>query len=257
MVCWAKLWSWWQVTAYITQELRESVRFLERIYTYDELRLHLMILGQIASVQKFISYDFAKIGNLSKSISLQTAYIRRIFSTRKPLLSFESYQRKGHIQMAVFRLNLFRGSQTQNAGFHRDMVAKIDFGMPYEIQTNPTEKHGSIAVRYCCAEKYSPFSRHEDFIVQPQDWTRATGLAKICWHLEWQVSRKLPWPVWGWGTTSETSESFDAKLHRNMETYVLLAWPVLVWKSIKFGLSSERMTWTLMIFLYSSTENKQ
>lgn len=31
-----------EVTAYITQELRESVRFLERIYTYDELRLHLM-----------------------------------------------------------------------------------------------------------------------------------------------------------------------------------------------------------------------
>lgn len=31
-----------EVTAYITQELRESVRFLERIYTYDELRLHSM-----------------------------------------------------------------------------------------------------------------------------------------------------------------------------------------------------------------------
>ena len=96
MICWAKLWSWWQVTAYITQELRESVRFLERIYTYDELRLHLMILGQIASVQKFIGYDFAKIRNLSKSISLQTAYIPRIFSTRKPLLSFESYQQRSH-----------------------------------------------------------------------------------------------------------------------------------------------------------------
>ena len=35
---------------------------------------------------------------------------------------------------------------------------------------------------------------------------------------------------------------------------VLLAWPVLVWKSIKFDLSS-RMTWTL-IFIYS-TQNKR
>ena len=35
-----------------------------------------------------------------------------------------------------------------------------------------------LLVRYCCAEKYVSFSRHEDFIVQPKDWTRATGIAK-------------------------------------------------------------------------------
>lgn len=41
---------WWsrgemEVTSFITQELRNSIRFLERIFCYDELRLHAMPLG--------------------------------------------------------------------------------------------------------------------------------------------------------------------------------------------------------------------
>ena len=35
-----------QVTAFITSELRNSIRFLERIYCHDELRLHQMPLGE-------------------------------------------------------------------------------------------------------------------------------------------------------------------------------------------------------------------
>jgi hypothetical protein len=34
------------VTAFITFELRNSIRFLERIYCHDELRLHQMPLGE-------------------------------------------------------------------------------------------------------------------------------------------------------------------------------------------------------------------
>lgn len=72
----AKSWSWWQVTAYITQELRESVRFLERIYTYDELRLHSMILG--LQVCRNLDDDFAVAVQKVETypcISLQPAYI--------------------------------------------------------------------------------------------------------------------------------------------------------------------------------------
>lgn len=77
----AKSWSWWQVTAYITQELRESVRFLERIYTYDELRLHSMILG--LQVCRNLDDDFAVAVQTFETypcISLQTAYIWRIWN---------------------------------------------------------------------------------------------------------------------------------------------------------------------------------
>lgn len=34
-----------EVTSFITQQLRNSIRFLERIFCYDELRLHAMPLG--------------------------------------------------------------------------------------------------------------------------------------------------------------------------------------------------------------------
>jgi len=55
----------------------------------------------------------------------------------------------------MLSLDLFRGRQTQNAGLHRDMVAKVvDVSMPYEIQRRSkkpvsiakTGKHCNIAV---------------------------------------------------------------------------------------------------------------
>lgn len=80
------------------------------------------------------------------------------FETRKPLQRSQSKRIQMDVESASFpmlSLDLFRGRQTQNAGLHRDMVAKIvDVSMPYEIKRRSkkplsiakAEKHCSIAV---------------------------------------------------------------------------------------------------------------
>ena len=44
------------MTAFITSELRNSIRFLERIYCHDELRLHQMPLGERIFVNQHLSH---------------------------------------------------------------------------------------------------------------------------------------------------------------------------------------------------------